>query len=665
MSSLAHPKRSPLRLNRFVFLSSSVSIGILGLLTVLYPEGSEHWLQWAQAEVSAAFGWWYMLLIVLCLGFVLWLAFSPYGRIRLGHNEESPAFGYVAWVSMLFSAGIGIALLYYGAYEPLDHFLHPPGQPGGTVAAGREAMVLTFLHWGLHGWAIYALVGLAVAYFAYRHNQPLALRSALYPLVGERWVKGAAGHTVDIFGMFVTLLGLVTNLGIGSMQVSSGLEYLFGMEHSNTNLLIVILVMSTVATIAAVSGVENGIRRLSNLNILLFSGLLLFVLLNGATLHLLNGFVQNIGDYLNGVILKTFDLYVYEGDGAKSERWLGLWTVFYWAWWISWGPFVGMFIARISRGRTVKELVAGVLLIPLGFTLAWLSIFGNTALDLVMNQGAVELGRTALEQPSMSIYQLLEHFPAAKIVVGVAVFVGFVLFLTPADSGAVMMANLSCKGGNVDEDAPHWLRILWSAIITVVTVGLLFAGNFEAMQTMVVLAGLPFSVVLVVFMFGLYKAMKQDVQVEQEQAELAARGRRGFSERLSQLDLQPTQAMVQRFMDKQVSPALKEAAEQLRAMGLAVETRVGQSRSSMGLRVTMEEGNPFVYEVSLDGYLAAPSEAPVEGESEVRQRFYRAEVYLHNGSQEYDLMGFTPDQITRDVLDQFESHRQLLGRVYS
>ncbi len=664
-ASLIKTPAERVRVNSVVFFTSTLLILLLTALLIAVPETAGRVLSQAQAWLSRSFGWYYMLVIGGYLLFVIAIAFSRYGNLKLGGKDDKPDFSYGAWAGMLFSSGIGISLLYFGASEPLDHYFNPPEGAPASLQSAREGLQLTFLHWGLHGWAIYALVGLAVAYFAYRHNQPLALRSALYPLVGERWVKGAAGHTVDIFGMFVTLLGLVTNLGIGSMQVSSGLEYLFGMEHSNTNLLIVILVMSTVATIAAVSGVENGIRRLSNLNILLFSGLLLFVLLNGATLHLLNGFVQNIGDYLNGVILKTFDLYVYEGDGAKSERWLGLWTVFYWAWWISWGPFVGMFIARISRGRTVKELVAGVLLIPLGFTLAWLSIFGNTALDLVMNHGAVELGRTALEQPSMSIYQLLEHFPAAKIVVGVAVFVGFVLFLTPADSGAVMMANLSCKGGNVDEDAPHWLRILWSAIITVVTVGLLFAGNFEAMQTMVVLAGLPFSVVLVVFMFGLYKAMKQDVQVEQEQAELAARGRRGFSERLSQLDLQPTQAMVQRFMDKQVSPALKEAAEQLRAMGLAVETRVGQSRSSMGLRVTMEEGNPFVYEVSLDGYLAAPSEAPVEGESEVRQRFYRAEVYLHNGSQEYDLMGFTPDQITRDVLDQFESHRQLLGRVYS
>ncbi|MNJ15741.1 High-affinity choline transport protein [compost metagenome] len=664
-ASLTKTPTERVRVNRVVFITSALLILVLTALLIAVPEKAGEVLNVAQTWLTRSFGWYYMLVIGAYLVFVVVLAFSSFGKLKLGGKDDKPDFSYGAWAGMLFSSGIGISLLYFGASEPLDHYFNPPEGTSASAEAARQGLQLTFLHWGLHGWAIYALVGLAVGYFAYRHNQPLALRSALYPLMGERWVKGGAGHAVDIFGMFVTLLGLVTNLGIGSMQVSSGLEYLFGMDHSKTNLLIVILVMATVATVAAVSGVENGIRRLSNLNIILFSGLLIFVLLAGDTLHLLNGFVQNIGDYLNGIVLKTFDLYVYESEAGKSERWLGLWTVFYWAWWISWGPFVGMFIARISKGRTVRELVAGVLLIPLGFTLAWLSIFGNTALDLVMNHGAVELGKTALEQPSMSIYQLLEFFPAAKIVIGVAVFVGFVLFLTPADSGAVMMANLSCKGGQVDEDAPHWMVVFWSVVITLVTIGLLFAGNFAAMQTMVVLAGLPFSVVLVLFMFGLYKAMKQDSQVEQEQAELAARGRRGFSERLSQLDLQPTQAMVQRFMDKQVSPALKDAAVQLQNLGVEVETRVGQSRSTMGLRVMMEEGNPFVYEVSLDGYLAAPSEAPVEGESEVRQRFYRAEVYLHNGSQEYDLMGFTPDQITRDVLDQFESHRQLLGRVYS
>jgi len=653
------------RVNRVVFCTSALLILSLTLLLIAVPDTAGRVLDVAQSWLTRTFGWYYMLAICGYLVFVVALAFSDFGKLRLGGKDDQPDFSYGAWAGMLFSSGIGISLLYFGASEPLDHYLNPPEGVPSSMQAARHGLQLTFLHWGLHGWAIYALVGLAVGYFAYRHNQPLALRSALFPLFGERWVKGGAGHAVDIFGMFVTLLGLVTNLGIGSMQVASGLEYLFGMEHDRTNLLVVILVMSGVATIAAVSGVENGIRRLSNLNILLFSGLLLFVLLGGQTLHLLNGLVQNVGDYLNGFVLKTFDLYVYGDDGAKSERWLGLWTVFYWAWWISWGPFVGMFIARISKGRTVRELVAGVLLIPLGFTLAWLSIFGNTALDLVINQGAVELGKTAVEQPSMAIYQLLEYFPAARIVVGVAVFVGFVLFLTPADSGAVMMANLSCKGGHVDEDAPNWMRIFWAVIITLVTIGLLFAGNFAAMQTMVVLAGLPFSVVLVLFMFGLYKAMKQDAQLEQERAELAARGRRGFSERLTQLELQPTQAVVQRFMDKQVAPALREAAAQMSSLGFDVETRLGQSRALMGLRVPMAEGNPFVYEVSLDGYLAASNEAPVDGEPEVRQRFYRAEVYLHDGSQEYDLMGLRGEQIVRDVLDQFESHRQVLGRVYS
>ncbi|WET13437.1 BCCT family transporter [Pseudomonas sp. D3] len=644
-----------------MFYTSTALILLLTAILIIAPQEAGRVLGVAQAWLSKSFGWYYMLVIAAYLVFVVGLAFSSYGKLKLGSKDDTPDFSYGAWAGMLFSSGIGISLLYFGASEPLDHYFNPPEGAAASNGAARQALQLTFLHWGLHGWAIYALVGLAVAYFAYRHNQPLALRSALYPLVGERWVKGAAGHAVDGFGMFVTLLGLVTNLGIGAMQVSSGLENLFGMQHNNTNLLIVIIVMSTVATIAAVSGVENGIRRLSNLNIVLFSGLLIFVLLFGPTLHLLNGLVQNTGDYLDGIILKTFDLYVYAGDADKTERWMGLWTLFYWAWWISWAPFVGMFIARISRGRTVRELVAGVLLIPLGFTLAWLSIFGNSALDLVLNQGAVELGKTALEQPSMAIYQLLEHYPASKIVIGVSIFVGFVLFLTPADSGAVMMANLSCTGGNVDEDAPHWLRIFWSAVITLVTIGLLFAGNFEAMQTMVVLAGLPFSVVLIVFMFGLHKAMRQDAATELEQAQLAERGRRGFSERLTALDLQPSQSTVQRFMDKHVTPALEHAATALRDQGLEVQTLLGKSKRCIGVRIEMEEGNPFVYEVSLDGYAVASDEPP---EAE-RTRYYRAEVYLHNGPQEYDLMGFAQEQITRDVLDQFESHRQLLGRVYS
>ncbi|MDF5812443.1 BCCT family transporter [Pseudomonas aeruginosa] len=377
-----------------MFFGSTALILVLTAALILYPDSAGALLGRIQAWLSHSFGWYYMLAIGAYLFFVAWVAFSRFGTLKLGEEHEKPDFSYGAWAGMLFSSGIGISLLYFAASEPIDHLYHPPEGVPGSPQAARQALQLTFLHWGLHGWAIYALVGLAVGYFAYRHRQPLALRSALYPILGERWVKGAAGHAVDCFGIFVTLLGLVTNLGIGALQVSSGLEYLTGMPHSKGTLLAVILAMSLVAT------------------------------------------------------------------------------------------------------------------------LAWLSVFGNSALDLVMNHGATDLGKAALEQPSMSIYLLLEHYPLSKIVIGLSIFVGFVLFLTPADSGSVMLANLSRSGGELDEDAPNWLRILWSAVVTLVTIGLLFAGNFTAMQTVVVLAGLPFSAVLILFMFGLHKAMRADYEAQ-------------------------------------------------------------------------------------------------------------------------------------------------------
>jgi len=510
MSWLSPAHRSPLRLNAFVFSSAALSTGVLGLLTVAYPRASELWLQRAQSMVSAAFGWWYMLLTVLCLMLVLWLACSRHGVIRLGHDEESPAFAYLPWVSMLFSAGIGIALLYYGAYEPLDHFLSPPDQPGGTVSASREAMVLTFLHWGLHGWALYALVGVALAYFSYRRGLPLALRSALHPLSGDR-IHGRIGDLVDGFGILATLVAMVTNLGIGALVVQSGLGYLFGIGQAPQGLVMIVLMMMGVATVGVIAGVEKGIAWLSNLNVRLLCGLLLFVLVTGPTLHLLDGLVQNTGDYLAAFVRKSFDIYLNQPQG---RAWLGNWTLFYWAWWIAWAPFVGLFVARISRGRTIREVIFGVLLIPLGFTLVWLSIFGNTAIDLVLNQGQAALGEVARTDAAMTLFKLLEYLPAPRWVAGAAVLIGFVLFLTPVDSGVLMIANLCTRrvDGGVEDghDAPIALRVFWAGVITVVSIGLLLAGNFGAMQTAVVLCGLPFSVTLAFYMVGLVRALRTD-----------------------------------------------------------------------------------------------------------------------------------------------------------
>ncbi len=494
-------------LNRPVFFSSALLIIAFTIVIIAFPQASTTWLSQAQVMLASSFGWYYMLIVAAYLGFIVWLAASPYGKIKLGADDEQPAFSYGAWAGMLFSSGIGISLLYFGASEPITHYLHPPQGAAATPAAAGQAMTLTFLHWGLHGWAIYALIAVALGYFAYRHQQPLALRSALYPLLGER-VHGVAGHAVDCFGIVVTVLGLVSNLGIGSLQISAGLEHLFGLQNGHGTLLAVIIVMTIVATLAAVSGIETGIRRLSNLNVVLFASLLIFALAMGPTLHLLNALIQNLGDYLSNVVGKTFDLYAYD----RPSDWLGKWTLFYWAWWISWAPFVGLFIARISRGRTIREVVTGVLLLPLAFTLVWLSVFGNSALDLLINHGAAELSQSALQQPAMTMYKLLAHYPFGTAMSGVAIFVGFVLFLTPADSGAVMLANLSIRdssnGG--EGDAPHWLRIFWSALIMAVTAGLMFADNISSIQTTIVLASLPFSLVLALYMACLLKSLRME-----------------------------------------------------------------------------------------------------------------------------------------------------------
>lgn len=494
----------PVRVNLPVFLGSASVILLLGLLTVLFPQGSQQWLSHAQSWISDVFGWYYMLLMVACMVFVFWLAMSQYGQLRLGHDNERPGFSYLSWVAMLFSAGIGIALVYYGAYEPLDHFLRPPEGAGGTAAAARQAMAITFLHWGLHGWALYALIAVALSWFAYRRNQPLALRSALYPLFGER-IHGCIGHLVDAFGILVTVISMVTNLGIGALLVNSGLNYLFHIQPSTQLLMTIIVVMMIAATLAAVTGIEKGIAMLSNINVGFLCLLLLFMFVAGPTLNLVNGLLQNTGDYLTALVGKSFDVYLY----GKARQWQGAWTLFYWAWWVAWAPFVGLFIARISRGRTIRELILGVLLIPLGFTLAWLSLFGNTAISLVLEHGHTQLGDVALADPPMAVFTLLEYLPGTALTTGLILILSFVLFLTPVDSGTLMIANLSSIGGTVSDDAPAWLRIFWAAVTTLVCAGLLLAGSFSAMQTAVVICGLPFSVAIVLYMVSLVKDLRR------------------------------------------------------------------------------------------------------------------------------------------------------------
>ncbi|EPG7474356.1 choline BCCT transporter BetT, partial [Pseudomonas aeruginosa] len=648
-----------------VFYGAAILILLFAAVVIGFPQRAGEWLLAAQTWASQTVGWYYLLAMTLYLIFVVVTSLSGYGKIKLGADHDEPEFSYLSWAGMLFAAGISITLFFFCVSEPLTHFLQPPQGEAGTQEAARQAMELLFLHWGLHGWGVFALVAMALAYFAYRHNLPLALRSALYPLIGKR-INGPIGYTVDCFGIIATVFGLGADMGFGVLQLNSGLDYLYAIPHTHAVQMVLIVLMMGAAISVAVSGVDKGIRILSDINMLLACSLLLFVLFAGPTQHLLNTLVQNVGDYLGHLPGKSFDLYAY---GGPSD-WLGSWTVFYWAWWIAWAPFVGLFIARISRGRTIREFVFGVLFIPLGFTLAWMSIFGNSALEQALG-GASELGRVAIEQPSMALYQMLQNYPWSRAVITVTVLVSFVFFVTSADSGTVVLSTLSAHGGSADDDGPKWLRVFWGSVTALVTGGLLFAGSIDALKSAVVLTSLPFSLILLLMMWGLHKAFYMESQRQRARSHslaplMSGNGKRsgGWKRRLSQAVHFPSRDEVYRFMNDVVRPAISEVSEVFREKGLAVDAQLDPGNASLSLEIGHGEQHRFLYQVLMRGYFTPSfARAGMGGLHLKNRRYFRAEVHLAEGSQDYDLMGYTKEQIINDMLDQYERHLQFLHLV--
>ena len=491
-------------INNFVFYFSASIILIGALLTSLWPDQSAHFLNQAQAFVANYLSWYYMMILCLCFIFVSYIALSPYGKIKLGKKDEQPEFSYMAWVAMLFSAGIGIALIYFGAYEPIEHFLNPPAEKSGTASAAQNAMVLSFFHWGIHGWALYALIAVILSYYTYNKGLPLSLRSAFFPFFMKEKKERFIGNLVDAFAILTTVIAMVTNLGIGALILQAGLGKSFAFPQGIYGLIGLIIFMTIIASIIATFSIEKGFALLSKINIILLCILLFFVFIASAPFHILDAIVQNIGDYLNNFVKLSFNLYIYE----NATEWRGLWTIFYWAWWITWAPFVGLFIARISKGRTIRELVFGVMFIPLGFTLLWLSVFGNAALDLVFVQGFQKLGQTIINDPQNALFHFLEYLPFRSITIILATFVSFVLFFAPVESGTLMVANLSMQ--EKETDAPKWMRAFWCIDTAFITIGLFISNNFMAIQTSVVLCGIPFSIIFLFYMAGFLKTLKRD-----------------------------------------------------------------------------------------------------------------------------------------------------------
>ncbi|WNN44551.1 MULTISPECIES: BCCT family transporter [Winslowiella] len=645
-----------------VFYTSAILIFILVGFAALFPEVADQQLKALQGSLFANASWFYILAVALILLSVAYLGLSRYGNIKLGPDHAQPDFSYVSWFAMLFSAGMGIGLMFFGVAEPVMHYLAPPVGTPETVEAAKEAMRITFFHWGLHAWGIYAIVALILAFFSYRHGLPLRLRSALYPIIGDR-INGPIGHAVDIFAVIGTVLGVATSLGYGVLQVNAGLNHLFGLPINQTVQVILIVVITAMATLSVVSGLDKGIRILSELNLGLAVLLLVLVGTLGPTVLLLKSFVENTGGYLSEIISKTFNLYAYE---PKSNTWLGGWTLLYWGWWLSWSPFVGMFIARVSRGRTIREFVTGVLFVPAGFTLLWMTFFGNSAIWLIMEKGARELANVVQNDQALALFNFLEHFPFGNILSFIAMAMVVVFFVTSADSGAMVVDTLAADG---TENTPIWQRIFWAGLMGVVAITLLLAGGMSALQTVTIASALPFSIILLVSIYGLFKALRVDAYKRDSQqmttiAPTASRNPISWQQRLRKIAWYPKRSNVRRFMTEVIQPAMEMVKAELAKQGTVSSTNDSED-DRIRFEVNMGEDLNFVYEVRLRAYLqpAFALAGLKDEERDEEYKYYRAEVYLKEGGQDYDVMSWTQEQIIHDILDQYEKHLHFLHLV--
>ncbi|MED5239167.1 MAG: choline BCCT transporter BetT [Pseudomonadota bacterium] len=675
MSESAEQDTSPTsgmksKINPPVFYGSLAIIVGLVLFSVIVPETAGSFFNGLKLAVIEEASWFYVLTVAIIISLVAFLGISRYGEIKLGPDHSEPDYSYGSWFAMLFSAGMGIGLMFFGVAEPVMHFTSPPMAEPGGIEAAKEAMRVTFFHWGLHAWSIYAIVGLILAYFSFRRGLPLTLRSALYPIIGKK-IYGPIGHAVDIFAVVGTVLGVATSLGFGVQQVNAGLNYLFGMPVSDTMQVTLIVVITGLATISVVTGLDAGIRRLSELNLGLAFLLLAFVLLLGPTIFLLKAYMQNVGSYLSELVSMTFNLYAYQPkvDGGP-QAWVGGWTIFYWGWWIAWSPFVGLFIARISRGRTIREFAMGVMFVPAGFTLFWMTVFGDSGIHMIMSESFADLGRLVSEDMSVALFHFLEQFPFSGFISGVATLMVIVFFVTSSDSGS-MVVDMLASGGH--DDTPVWQRVFWASSEGLVAIALMLAGGLGALQSATIAAALPFSAVLLVAAYGLLRSLRVENIRQRSLAAAVApppevnvghqrpQGGGGWKSRLKNMVNFPLRVKVLEFLEVTVKPALETVAEELESYGLKVDIRHEDDRAY--LEVSHGQETDFIYGVRVRGY-TRPSltirQLDHAKKHADKDTYYRAEVFLQEGGQDYDLMGYTKEQVIVDVLDQYEKHMHFL-----
>ena len=499
--------RSQPAVQRWVFWPAAVIVSIFVAFALILPEATEAAFASIQTSIVANFNWYYVLLAAFFVVFCLWMGFSRFGNIKLGKDDDEPEFSLGSWFSLLFAAGMGIGLVFYGVSEPLSHFAQPrPGVTGTDNQLAQQALSQTYLHWGVHAWSIYVVIGLALAYAIHRRGRPVSIRWALEPILGRR-VRGGWGHAIDVIALVGTLFGVATSLGLGVLQISAGLESAGIVESSQWLNVGIIIVITGFVLFSVLSGVSKGMKWLSNFNLALAAALVLFVLIVGPTQFLLRDFVQSLGHYLQNVVGLTFNVSAF--TGGEGEDWQGAWTTFYWAWWISWFPFVGIFIARISRGRTVRQFVTGVILVPTLITFLWFSVLGGTALYSQLQGEGGLVGADGSVNVESALFSALAQLPGGSILVIGAIILIAIFFITSADSGSLVMSMIA-TGGQIEPKG--WIRVVFTCITSLLAIALLLSGGLEALKTAAIIIALPFSVIMLAICWATVVAFNREIR---------------------------------------------------------------------------------------------------------------------------------------------------------
>jgi len=648
--------------NPLVIGATLFFVVLLVAMILIAPKQTQTLLNTAKSGIFANFSWFYVLAFSVFLGFLVILSVSSLGNIKLGNDEEEPEFGFLSWLAMLFAAGMGVGLMFFGVAEPLTHYLSDI-TTGSAEHKQQEALLHTLFHWGIHAWSVYGMIALALAYFGFRYKLPLALRSCFYPLLKER-INGKLGDLIDIMALLATLFGIITTLGFGASQLGAGLHQLGWISENSFSLqIVVIAVVMSLATFSAISGVGKGVKILSELNLTLAFCLLIFVLVAGPTLYLLSAFSDNIGTYLSNLVQLSFKTYVYEQEHID---WFSGWTILYWAWWCSWAPFVGLFIARISKGRTIREFIFGVLVIPSMFGILWFTVFGNTAIWLNNGEAAGILGQM-ISSPETLLFKFLDYLPLSSVTGLVSLVVISLFFITSADSGIYVLNNIASRDKSLV--APRWQAMMWGILMSVVAIVLMQAGGLANLQTMTLLVALPFAMLMLLMCFSLWKGLNADKKYFDTKVNPTSIFWTGdkWKERLEQMMNQTQEKDILRFLKHTVLPAMRELRQELIGkydLSVQINTLFDQDEPAVELVIQKDLMRDFMYGVKSIGREVSEQLINDDNLPHIQHSMtYEPYTYFFDGRVGYDVQYMDQDELIADMLKHYERYLSLLDDV--